>query len=107
MNRELIALILIFAIALQGSVAFAVTSPLMSADCQTTATVHSDASQDSCCPKGQRNMSCCLDVCLSPVGAPVSMAAHTGFSPVAKSPVVKIALFSSRSDSPLIRPPIL
>ena len=70
MKGELIALILILAISLQGSLAaFAASSPLMSPDCQATASVHSDAAQDSCCPKAKHGMSCCLDLCLSTVGA--------------------------------------
>jgi hypothetical protein len=108
MKRELIVLILMIAFGLQGSMAaFAATSPLMSTDCQTTATAHSDALQDSCCPKGQRAMSCCLDLCLSTVGATVSPIALRWFSPPAKLLAAKPSIFSSRGDSPLIRPPIL
>jgi hypothetical protein len=59
MKSQLIAVIVMLAIGLQGSVvAFAGTSPLMSTDCQTAAISHSGASQDSCCPKGQHTMSC-------------------------------------------------
>jgi hypothetical protein len=108
MKREIIALILILAIGLQGSMAaFAATSPLMSADCQTTAIVHSDASQDSCCPKGQHAMSCCLDLCLSTVGATVSPVALALFAAPGELQVATSSIFSSRGDSPLIRPPIL
>jgi hypothetical protein len=108
MKRELIALTLILAIGLQGSLAaFAASSPLMSADCQTTAVAHSDASQDSCCPKGQRAMSCCLDLCLSTVGATVSPIALAWFAPPAVLLAIKPSIFTSRGDSPLIRPPIL
>jgi hypothetical protein len=104
MKRQLIALILMLAIGLQGSMAaFAATSPV-STDCRTTA--HSGASQDSCCPNGQRAVSCCLDLCLSTVGATVSQVAPTWFIPPSESTVVKPAIFSSRGDSPLIRPPI-
>ena len=109
MKRGLIALILILAVGLQGSmVALAATSPLMSSDCQTAAIAHSDASQNSCCPKGQRAMSCCLDLCLSPVCAPMSpIAARTWFAPPLELLAIKSAIFSSRGDSPPIRPPIL
>jgi hypothetical protein len=108
MKRGLVALILIIAVGLQGSMAaFAATSPLMSTDCQTTATAHSGTSQDSCCPKGQRAMNCCLDLCLATVGATVSPIALTWFSPPAKLQAAKTSSFSSRGDSPLIRPPIL
>jgi hypothetical protein len=108
MKREFIALIFVLAIGLQGTMAaVAATSSLMSTDCQTATMAHSGASQDSCCPKGQRAMSCCLDLCLSTVGATVSPTALTWFSPPAKLQTAKSSIFSSRGDSPLIRPPIL
>jgi hypothetical protein len=108
MKRQLVSLILIFAICLQGSVAaFAATAPLMSTDCQATATDHSGAPQNSCCPKSHRAMSCCLDLCLSTVGAVVSPMALTWFIPPTELQASKPAIFSSRGESPLIRPPIL
>lgn len=108
MKRQLIVMILMLAIGLQGSVAaFSVTSPLMPTDCQTTAGDHSGALQDSCCPKGQRAMNCCLDLCLSAVGAAVLPVALTWFIPPTELLAAKPAIFSSRGDSPLIRPPIL
>jgi hypothetical protein len=109
MKRELVILILMIAIGLQGSLAaFAATSPLMSTDCQTTATARSDASQDSCCPTGQHAMSCCLDLCLSSAGAAVSPAIPLRwFAPSAPVKAAGTSIFSSRGDSPLIRPPIL
>jgi hypothetical protein len=108
MKREFVALILMMAIGLQGSIAaFAAPSPLMSTDCQTAATAHSSASQDSCCPKGQHAMSCCLDLCLSTVGTTVSPVALTWSAPPVKLQAAKSSSFSSRGDTPLIRPPIL
>jgi hypothetical protein len=108
MKRELIALILILAIGLQGTLAaFAATSPFMSTDCQTTTAAHSDGAQASCCPKGQHARSCCLDLCLSTVGTIVSPIALTWFDRPSEVLATKPAIFSSRGDSPLIRPPIL
>jgi hypothetical protein len=108
MKREFVALILMLALSLQGSlVAFAATSPLMSADCQSTAATHADAAQDSCCPKNQHAMSCCLDLCLSTLGATVSPIAFTWFDRPSEPVAIKAAIFSFRGDSPLIRPPIL
>src|SRR3984957_20023919 len=74
MNRQLIAVIVILVIGLQGSiVAFAGISPLMSTDCQTAAISHSGASQDSCCPKGQHTMGCCcLEACVGTVAGAVT-----------------------------------
>jgi hypothetical protein len=108
MKRQLVAVILMLVIGLHGSLAaFAATSPLMSADCQTTAISASAVSQDSCCPKGQHALSCCLDLCLSTVGATVSPVASTWFARSAPVLPAKSSIFSSRGDSPLIRPPIL
>jgi hypothetical protein len=108
MKRQLIALIAMLAIGLQGTMAaFAATSPLMSTDCQSTASLHSDASKDTCCPKGQHAMSCCLDLCLSNVGVTVAPAALAWFARSAPVVPAQISIFSSRGDSPLIRPPIL
>jgi hypothetical protein len=108
MKRELIALILMLAMGLQGSMAaFAATALSTPAACQTTAMAHSAASQDSCCPKGQRAMSCCLDLCLSTVGAAMSSVAITLSSAPASLQAARPPIFFSRGDSPLIRPPIL
>jgi hypothetical protein len=68
MKCQLIALVVMLVFDLQSSVvAFAGISPSMSTDCQTAANSHSDASQDSCCPKGHHTMSCCLDACASAI----------------------------------------
>jgi hypothetical protein len=108
MKRQLIAVILMLAIGLQGSMAaFAATSTVMSTDCQTTATSLPDASQDSCCPKGQRAMSCCLDLCLSNVAVTVSPPASEWYARSVAALPAQTSIFSSRGDSPLIRPPIL
>jgi hypothetical protein len=104
-TRQFIALILMLAIGLEGSsAAFAATAPV-SIDCQTKA--HSGAAQNSCCPNGQRPVSCCLDLCLLTVGATVSQVVPTWFIPPSESMVATPAIFSSRGDSPLIRPPIV
>jgi hypothetical protein len=110
MKRQLIAILVMLVIGLQSSVvAFAGISPLMSTDCQTAANSHSDASQDSCCPKGQRTMSCCLEACAGTIAGAVTTTTqalnwhvHATFLPQFRS-----THFSSRGDSPLIRPPIL
>jgi hypothetical protein len=99
---------LMLAIGLQGSLAaFAATSPVVSTDCQTAAPAHADAAQDSCCRKAQHAMSCCLDLCLSTVGTIASPVALTWFDRPSEAVATKPAIFSSRGDSPLIRPPIL
>jgi hypothetical protein len=110
MNRQFIALIVMLAIGLQGSVvAFAGISPLMSTDCQTTAISHSDVAQDSCCPKGQHSMSCCLEACTGTVAGAVTVMpkALDWLGSATLPPQFRSTHFSSRGDSPLIRPPIL
>ncbi len=110
MKRQLVAIIVMLVIGLQSSVvAFAGISPLMSADCQTAANLPSDASQDSCCPQGQRTMICCLDACAGIVAGVVLTTPQALNWPVhgALLPQLRTMHFSSRGDSPLIRPPIL
>ena len=110
MKRQLIALIAMLAIGLQGSLAaFAGISPLMSTDCQTAAISHSDASQDSCCPKGQRSMSCCLEDCAGTVAGAVTVIPQVlnWLGSATLLPQFRTTHFSSRGNSPLIRPPIL
>jgi hypothetical protein len=110
MKRQLIAIIVMLVIGLQSSVvAFAGISPLMSTDCQTAANSHSDASQDSCCPKGQRTMSCCLDACAgtSAVAVATTLRALNWLGSTTLLPQFRTTHFSTRGDSPLIRPPIL
>jgi hypothetical protein len=110
MKRRLVALIVMLAISLQSSVvAFAGISPIMSAGCQTAAISHSDASQDSCCPKGQRSMGCCFDACAGTVAGAVMMTpqAMNWHGHATLLPQFRTTHFSSRGDSPLIRPPIL
>jgi len=110
MKRQLIVAIVMLAIGLQGSVvAFAGISPLMSTDCQTSLVSHSDASQDSCCPKDQHAMGCCLEACVGTVASAVTTTPQVlkwlGSSTLL--PQFLSTRFSSRGDSPLIRPPIL
>jgi hypothetical protein len=110
MKPQLIVVIVILAIGLQGSVvAFAGISPLMSTDCQSAVVSHSVASQDSCCPKGQHTMGCCLQACVGTVaGAATAMPQALNWLGSATPVSLFISTrFSSRGDSPLIRPPIL
>jgi hypothetical protein len=108
MKRQLVAVLFMLVIGLHGSLAaFAATSTSMSADCQTTAISPADVSQESCCPKGQHATSCCLDLCLSTVGVTVSPVASSWIAHSAPALAAKSSIFSSRGDSPLIRPPIL
>jgi hypothetical protein len=110
MKRQLIALVMMLAIGLQSSVvAFAGSSQMMSTDCQTAAVADSAASQDSCCPKGQHSMGCCLEACVGTVaGAATSMPKVLNLlGSTTLLPKFLSTQFLSRGDSPLIRPPIL
>jgi hypothetical protein len=106
MKRQLIAIIVMLAIALQGSVvAFAGTST----HCQIAGASHPATSQDSCCPKGQHTMTCCLTACVGAVAGAVTTTpqALKRLRSVTLIPQLDSTRFSSRGDSPLIRPPIL
>ena len=106
MKRQLVAIIVMLAIALQGSVvAFAGTST----HCQSAGVSHSAPSQDSCCPKGQHTMSCCLSACVGTVPGAVTTTLQVPkrLRSATLLPQLRSAPFSSRGDSPLIRPPIL
>lgn len=108
MKRELLALLVTLALLLQGSAAaFAAASPVMSTDCRTIAAARADVSPEQCCPKGQHAMSCCLDLCASSVA--MTMSPVPSGLPLVPTTVraAKPPMFFSRSDSPLIRPPIL
>ena len=110
MKRQLIALIVMLAIGLQSSVvAFAGISQMMSTDCQTAAVSHSHASQDSCCPKGQHSMGCCLEACVGTVAASTTTIPQVlhWLGSATLIPQFLSTQFLSRGDSPLIRPPIL
>jgi hypothetical protein len=109
MKRQLIALAMILAVGLQGSLtAFAAGIPVMQADCQTSAESQSVADK-ACCPSGAHTASCCSDACLAAATAavsasPTSLIWHNRTAPVLQ---VGAPAFFSRGDSPLIRPPIL
>jgi hypothetical protein len=110
MTRQLIALLVMLAIGLQGSVAaFAGIAPLTSTDCQTSLVAHSDASQDPCCPKDQHRVGCCLEACVGTVAGAVTTTpqALKWLKAETLLPQFLSTRFSSRGDSPLIRPPIL
>jgi|SRR5882757_8480403 len=107
MTRQFVALILMLAIGLQGSLAaFAAGAPGQS-DCQTTAESHAGASHTSCCPSGSHMASCCLDACPTAVAVTASSAALVWHRRATSVLQLHTTTFSSRGDSPLIRPPIL
>ena len=110
MNRQLLALVVMIAIGLQSSVvAFAGISQVMATDCQSAVVSHADASQDSCCPKGQHAMGCCLEACVGTVAASTTAIPHVlnWLGSATLIPLFLSTQFLSRGDSPLIRPPIL
>jgi hypothetical protein len=108
MKRQLVALILLLAVTLQGSlVAFAGVSGPMSSDCATSVASASQA-EDSCCPSGTHTVSCCQDACpaiAAVLGSPLVSIIWNARSEMALP--FHIETFSTRGDSPLIRPPIL
>jgi hypothetical protein len=106
MKRQLIALIVMLALGLQGSlVALAAVAP-QTADCQTPAESQ-DVAHKSCCPSGLHTASCCLDACLSAVAVTVSPASLVWYGRAARALLFRTTIFSSRGETPLTRPPIL
>jgi hypothetical protein len=109
MKRQLIALIVILALGLQGSlVAFAAAGLLMQSDCQSSAQTQ-DVADKSCCPRGVHTTSCCSDACPAAVAAAVAASPAPLIWDNRTTPALRFGtpFFLSRGDSPLIRPPIL
>jgi hypothetical protein len=106
MKRQIIALLVILAIGLQGSVS-ALAAAAMQYDCTTSAASHSNNPQESCCPSGQHSPSCCLDACVIAVGITASPTFSIWHGLTTQTLQFHLTTFSSRGDSPLIRPPIL
>jgi hypothetical protein len=98
MKRQLIAIIVMLAIGLQGSAIAFTGVELTQSDC---------AAHKSGCPSELHTAGCCLDFCVAAIAiatSPVSVAwgVHS-----ASCTQLRISIFSSRDASPLIRPPIL
>jgi len=108
MKRALIAWIVLVALSLQGSmVAYAAVAASVP-DCQMSGEMHSHAAHKPCCPGGSHAVSCCCpDVCGTVMGVPLTTSSLAWYGRSALIPQLSIESFSSRGDSPLIRPPIL
>lgn len=108
MKRQVIVWILLLAVGLQGSVvAFAAGAASMPPDDQSTVGIHSPVSHMPCCPTGSHTMTCCLDGCLAVMAIPVTPPTLAWYGRPVRVPPMPATSFSSRGDSPLIRPPIL
>lgn len=106
-TRQIIVLIVMLAVGLQGSVvAFASIAPPMLSDCQS-ASSSQDVTHKSCCPSGVHTPSCCLDVCVAAIAISSSAVSVTAYGRNAPLTQLLISTFFSRGDSPLTRPPIL
>jgi hypothetical protein len=106
-KSQLITLIMILAIGLQGSLtAFALGHRAMQSDCQTSADSQ-DIAQKSCCPSGLHSVGCCLDACVAVIAIATSPVSLAWYGRAALPAQLRISTFFSRGDSPLIRPPIL
>lgn len=104
MKRQMVAILVLLALVLQGSAA-AFATPSGGADAICTMGI-GDGSTQSCCTHHSHVTSCCLDECASVMAAPF---ATTHFTWIAFSPTVlpsNNAELVSREDAPLIRPPI-
>jgi hypothetical protein len=104
MKRQAIAILVLLALVLQGSMAaFAFPSAGAGKACPMGI---SASSAKSCCAHHAHVTNCCLDECASIIAMPLATASLTwqAFSqPVLPS---EKAALASRDDAPLIRPPI-
>src|ERR1019366_3789902 len=107
MQRPLFSIMLMLVIALPGSVAaFADIAPLR-ADCAFAAESPLAAAHHTCCDPGSHAMNCCPDSCAPTVAIAASIAPVIWYGRSAPAVHFRATSFSSRGDSPLIRPPIL
>ena len=107
MNRPLIALILIIALGMQGSLAAYALGPAPSgAECPMQySTMDGAILSQHCCEQHSHGSLCCDAACVSAVAGP---APHyvSFFAPVSSTPKSLAKPFLSRNDAPLVRPPI-
>jgi len=108
MKRPLLLWLILLAFGLDGSMAaWAEVASSGLSHCQTSADSHSMSSHKHCCRGASHTADCCPDACAAVVALPVttpSTAAWFGRSPLI--PQGHVTCFSTRGDSPLIRPPI-
>ena len=108
MKRQLIVLITMLALGLQGSVvAFASMTPLLLPDCQTPSESRSDVSHKPCCSGESHKLGCCLDMSIAAAAVPSTVRSAVWQGRAVLTSLFRSMIFSSRGDSPLIRPPIL
>jgi hypothetical protein len=107
MKRPLMALLLTLAIGVQGSLAaFAAVTPTMQPDGQM-ATKNHHAASHTCCPDNGSRASCCPDACVAAVAVTPSAGLLAWQGRTAPAIHFQSTTFSSRGESPLVRPPIL
>ena len=101
---------MLLAFGLQGSLALAAADRSMELDCQMSGEESSVNVHSACCRGGKTSMKCSLDICMAAITivtahqTPVALTGSRQSTLIAKFPLQR---FSSRGDSPLIRPPIL
>jgi hypothetical protein len=108
MTRQLIVLIVLWALGLQGVQAAAgAASAGMTSECVTSSANPAESARQSCCPSGSHAAGCCLDACFAAVAVTPAPALAVWIGRTASVRHVLLTRFTSRGDSPLIRPPIL
>jgi hypothetical protein len=108
MQRQLIAILVLLALVLQGSlVTLAAPSAGAGAACPMGISVSAmSGEQESCCAHQAHVTSCCLDECAAVVAVPPS-AAHLTWQAFSQPLLPSLnATLVSRDEAPLIRPPI-
>lgn len=110
MSRRFIVWLFLLAFSVQAPLALAAADRLMESNCQTSDDASMTGMHKTCCPEQKAAMKCSFDGCLSAtpiLGAHQSPTALVVSTQSTLTPQIPARHFSSRGDSPLIRPPIL
>ena len=112
MRRRFLTWLLLLAFGMQAPLALATADRAMELDCQTASQAQAAGMHGHmpCCPAQKTPLKCSVDGCLAGVSLltahhlPLALREPGQFAPTSLTPSKR---FSSRGDSPLIRPPIL
>jgi hypothetical protein len=102
---RLLVLVFLLVGVLQAAQSFAAVMPQGSSDCHTLGESR-QAQPHSCCPDAAFHASCCLDAGSSPLYLAASNGNSLWCGRTVYPAPLKSGHFRSRSEGPLIRPPI-
>jgi hypothetical protein len=108
MKRQLIALIALLSLVLQGATA-ALAMPLSGTGPACPMQMSNPAGGDllqQCCTHHSHAVNCCIPGCAAALVIPASPLVVSARSPAHAAPPAPGTAFASRASAPLIRPPI-